>query len=150
MEQFGGQFLSHFPTQSRTVQPLGHLHSSRHTIIQGTQDLVPAKSSYNLCICYLFWTDTSIQGKGTFFLGPETSGFNLHSCMDHLSNQSASKVTDRKNRRYKFKGSLVTMVKAFKTWINSLKSMHCICGISTHNIAEIRSCKLIMIFLYIF
>ena len=78
MEQFGRQFLSHCPTQSRTVYPLGHFYSSRDTTIKGTQDLVPAKSSYNLCICYLFWTDTSIQGKGTFFLGPETSGFNLN------------------------------------------------------------------------
>ena len=148
MEQFGGQFLSHFPAQSRAEEPLGHLYS-RDTTIQGTQDFVPEKSSYNLPICYLFWMDTSIQGKGTFFLGPETSGFNLHSWIT-LAIKRASKVTDRKNRLYKFKGSLVTMVTAFKTWINSLKSMHCICGNSTHNIAEIRRDKLIMVFFIYF
>ena len=47
----------------------GHLYSS-DTSIQGTQDLVPEKCSHNLCICYIYWS--SIQTKGTLFLGPET------------------------------------------------------------------------------
>ena len=38
----------------------------------GTQNLVPEKCSQNLCICYLYWRDTFIQGKETLFLGPET------------------------------------------------------------------------------
>ena len=41
------------------------------TSIQGTQTLVPEKHPYNLCICYLYKRDTSIQGTGTHFLGPE-------------------------------------------------------------------------------
>ena len=48
------------------------------TSTQGTQNLVPEKYPHNLCTCYLFWTNTSIQGKGTLFLGPET-WINLHS-----------------------------------------------------------------------
>ena len=35
------------------------------TFIQGTQNLLPEKCSHNLCICYLYWRDTSIQGKGS-------------------------------------------------------------------------------------
>ena len=31
----------------------------------------------NLCICYLYWRDTSTQGKGTLFLVPKLR-FNLH------------------------------------------------------------------------
>ena len=30
------------------------------------------KCSRNLCICYLCWSDTSVQGKETLFLGPKT------------------------------------------------------------------------------
>ena len=29
------------------------------------------KCSHNLCICYLYWRDTSIQGKGAISLSPE-------------------------------------------------------------------------------
>ena len=42
------------------------------TSIQGTQNLVAEKYSHNLCICYLYERDTSIQGEGTVFLGHET------------------------------------------------------------------------------
>ena len=51
----------------------------------------------------------------------------------HLSNQ---KVTDLKIVD-NLKCSLVTMPTAFKTRVNSSKSMSCACGNSTHNIAEI-------------
>ena len=76
MEQFGRQFLSHCPIQSRTVYPLGHLYSSRDTTIKGTQDLVPAKSSYNLCICYItsFERTPLFRGKGHFFWAPKPQG----------------------------------------------------------------------------
>ena len=48
------------------------------TSIQGTLNLVPEKSSHNLCICYLCWRDTSFRGKGTIFQGPEAhSGYAL-------------------------------------------------------------------------
>ena len=43
------------------------------TFIQGTKSLVPEKCSHNLCICYLYWGDTSIQGKRTLL-----SPLNLH------------------------------------------------------------------------
>ena len=33
---------------------------------------LPLKCSHNLCICCLYWRDTSIQGKGTLILGPKT------------------------------------------------------------------------------
>ena len=46
-----------------TVEPLGWDSSN-----QGTQNLIPEKCSHNLCICYLCWRDTSIQGKETLFL----------------------------------------------------------------------------------
>ena len=42
------------------------------TSIQEIQNWVPEKCSYNLCICYLYWRDTSIQGEETIFLGYET------------------------------------------------------------------------------
>ena len=45
--------------------------NSRVTFIQGTQNLVPGKSSHNLCICCLYWRDTSIQGKETNCQGPQ-------------------------------------------------------------------------------
>ena len=48
--------------------PLGHL-CSRDNSIQGTLNLVPEKSSHNICSCYLYWSDNSIQGKGALFLG---------------------------------------------------------------------------------
>ena len=46
-----------------TEEPLGWDSSN-----QGTQNLIPEKCSHNLCICYLCWRDTSIQGKETLFL----------------------------------------------------------------------------------
>ena len=42
------------------------------TSIQGTQNLTPKNCSHNICICYLYGRDASIQWKGTLFLGPET------------------------------------------------------------------------------
>ena len=64
------------------------------TSVQGTppQNLV-LKNTSNLCICYLCSWDTSIQGKGTLFLGPKTQI--QPPFRGHLSNQ---KVTDHKNR----------------------------------------------------
>ena len=61
---------------------LGHKYG-RHDFmwkqtIQGTQNLVTEKCSHNLCICYLYSVDTSIQGKGHFFWVPNPV-FNLHS-----------------------------------------------------------------------
>ena len=43
----------------------GHLHSLDTKF--GLE-----KCSHNLCICYLCWSDTSVQGKETLFLGPKT------------------------------------------------------------------------------
>ena len=50
-----------------------------HTSIQGTppfrgQNLLLEKCPHNLCIYYLFWRDSSTQGKGTLFLcaNPDT------------------------------------------------------------------------------
>ena len=64
-------YLCHKHLYHRT-SPLGHLYS-RDTSIQGTQNLVSEKCSHNLCICYVYWRDTtSFQGKGTLFLGLET------------------------------------------------------------------------------
>lgn len=52
--------------------PYVHLYS-RDASIQGSQKLVPEKLPHNLCVCYLYWSVTSVQlGKGTGFLGPET------------------------------------------------------------------------------
>lgn len=52
--------------------PYVHLYS-RDTSIQGSQKLVPEKLPHNLCVCYLYWSVTSVHlGKGTRFLGPET------------------------------------------------------------------------------
>ena len=48
------------------TSPLGHL------CIQGTQNLAEDRYSHNLFIYYLCWRNTSIQGKGTLFLGPES------------------------------------------------------------------------------
>ena len=47
-----------------------------HTSIPGTppfrgQNLVLEKCPHNLCIYYLFWRDTSIEGKGTLGAKPE-------------------------------------------------------------------------------
>ena len=56
-----------------TVEPLVWDSSN-----QGTQNLIPEKCSHNLCICYLCWRDTSIQGKETLFL-VRKPGFKLHS-----------------------------------------------------------------------
>ena len=49
-----------------------------YTSIQGTQNLVTEKCSHNVCICYLYWRETSIQGNWTLFwvLKPK---FNFHS-----------------------------------------------------------------------
>ena len=51
----------------QTVEPL-----LWDTSFQWTQNLVPENCSHDLCICYLYWRDTSIQGKGALFEGPET------------------------------------------------------------------------------
>ena len=61
--------------------PLGHL-CSRDTSIQGTLNLVPEKSSHNICNCHLYWRDNSIQRKGALFLGLKLK-FNLHSIRGH-------------------------------------------------------------------
>ena len=57
-----------FGPESVTVKPF-----LWDTFIQGTESLVLEKCSHNLCICYLYLGDTSIQGKGTLL-----SPFNLH------------------------------------------------------------------------
>ena len=44
------------------TSPLGHLYSG-DTSIQETQNLVLEKCPHNLCICYQYWRDISIQGK---------------------------------------------------------------------------------------
>ena len=62
-------------------EPLGHL-CSRDTSIQGTLNLVPEKSSHNICSCYLYWSDNSIQPKRALFLGLKLK-FNLHSIRGH-------------------------------------------------------------------
>ena len=76
------------------TSPLGHLYP-RDISIQETQNLVPEKRSHNLCISYHYWWDTSIQGKGTHFLGPKTR---VHPPFrGHLNIQ---KVTDHKKDSY--------------------------------------------------
>ena len=76
------------------TSPLGHLYS-KDISIQGTQNLVQEKRSHNLCISYHYWWDTSIQGKGTHFLGPKTR---VHPPFrGHLNIQ---KVTDHKKDSY--------------------------------------------------
>ena len=134
---------------------LGHKHSHRFIVlrhqygrhdfmwkhtIQGTQNLVTEKCSHNLCICYLYSMDTSIQGKGHFFWVPL-----LYLTSIHWSPYSNQKVTHHRNR-HKYKCSLVMMAIVFKRWINSLKLMYCTCWNSTHTIA-VRD-KLIMIFIH--
>ena len=52
-----------FLTNYSGTSPLRHLYSS-NTSIRGTKNLVPEKCSHNLCICYLYWRETSIQGEG--------------------------------------------------------------------------------------
>ena len=42
------------------------------TSIRGIQNWVPLMCSQNLCLCFLYLGITSIQGKGTLFLGPDT------------------------------------------------------------------------------
>ena len=70
------------------------------------------------------------RGKRHFFwvLKP---GFNFHSGETlAIKLWLTTKIVD------KFKCSLVTIVTAFKTWINSLKSMYCTCGNSIHSIVD--------------
>ena len=89
---------------------LGHLYS-RDTWwtppFQGTQNLVPEKCSHNLCICYLYWRDCTplFRGMGHFF-GSRNLGL------------TSIQRTPQQSK----------MAIAFKTWINSLKSMYCTCG----------------------
>ena len=86
---------------------------------QVTQNFVPEKRPHNLCNCYLYWRDISIQGKGSLFLGPFQG-------------------TPRFSKRDGPQRAQVTMMTAFTTWKVSLKSMYCNCGNSTHNIAQKR------------
>ena len=73
---------------SRDTYIPGHLYSS-DTSIQGRQNLVPEECPYNLWIYYLY---TSIKGKWTLSLGPETRvyytsikflGFTLYGATPH-------------------------------------------------------------------
>lgn len=104
---------------SRT-SPFWYLCSRDSSIHQGTQNLAQA------CNNVLFVTsikDTSIQEKGTLFLSQKTWVINLHS-EDTIN--SIQKVTITTKIVNKFKCSLVAMMTAFKTWINShwLKLMY--------------------------
>ena len=111
-----------------------------------------AQRSDPVLFIYHFWKnivehflwDTSIQVTPPFRRHKTWSRKNVHCILGpenwvsppfwgHLSNQ---KVTDHKIVG-NLKCPLVTMPTAFKTWVNSSKSMSCACGNSTHNIAEI-------------
>ena len=50
--------------------PLVHLYSKDNSI-QRTQNSIPENCSHFLYICYLYWRDTSFQGKGTLLPGPK-------------------------------------------------------------------------------
>ena len=105
-----------------------------NTFIWGTapfrgQNLIPEKCSHNLCTCYLYSRDNSVQGKETLFLSPKT-GFNLPSG-DTLKKRLTTKSVDN------FKFTLVTMTTASTTPTISLKLMYFACGNATHNNAEI-------------
>ena len=95
---------------------LGHLYS-KDTSIQGTRDLVPKKRPHNLWICYLYWRDTSIQGKGARFLGPETRVWFQSKDTLALKTWLTTKRVDI------FKCTLITIMGAFKNWTISLKLM---------------------------
>ena len=72
---------------NRAYMPLNVVHISREsphiweskTVLDSRlQAVVPENCWHNLCIFYLYWRDTSIQGKGTLFWVP-APGSNLHS-----------------------------------------------------------------------
>ena len=56
------------PRERNTAEPL-----LWDTFIQLIQNSIPEKFSHNLCICYLCWRDTSIQGKGSQNRGHRSS-----------------------------------------------------------------------------
>ena len=55
-----------------------HIWESKTVLDFRLQAVVPENCWHNLCIFYLYWRDTSIQGKGTLFWVP-APGSNLHS-----------------------------------------------------------------------
>ena len=55
-----------------------HIWESKTVLDSRLQAVVPENCWHNLCIFYLYWRDTSIQGKGTLFWVP-APGSNLHS-----------------------------------------------------------------------
>ena len=59
------------------TSPLGQLYS-RDSFIQDTQTLFPEKHPHNLCICYRYWRDTSIQSRGC----PLNRGSTVHNRND--------------------------------------------------------------------
>ena len=79
------------------------------------------KSSHNLCICYLYWRDTTFQGKGTLFWVPEDT--------------SALKTRLATKRFDKFKCTLMALMTAITNWTISFKSMHCTCEDIKHPIS---------------
>ena len=127
--QFEIQFMSKAYPQHEQVWPLhkSFLHYSSHLRHIHLEDMKfgPGKCSHNLCICYLYWRDISIQGKGAISLSPE------HGHLIALKRWLTTKIVDN------FKSSPDTMATAFKARTVSRKS-RCIalpCGNSTHNIA---------------
>ena len=102
------------------------------TFIQTTQNFVPEKCSFNLCICYLYWRDISIQRKGAIFLGPE---------LGHLTafrRWLGTKIVE------KFKSSPDTMQHCFRQQ-NTNCLTYCTCGNSR---TQHHGGKLIMIFIH--
>ena len=103
-QPFGCHSISQ-PDYSGTY-PLVHLYSKDNSI-QRTQNSIPENCSHYLCICYLYWRDTSFQGKGTLLLGPKT--WLITTRVDNL------------------KCTVIKMMPAFTNWTISLKSMYCTC-----------------------
>ena len=79
-------------------------------------------------ICYLYWRNTSTQGKGTLFMGPKTQV--KPPSRGHPSTQ---KVTNHK--KYKFKCPLVTMRQLSKHELSHLNRCTALVG-SKHRILQ--------------
>ena len=60
------------------------------------------------CIYYLFWRDTSIQGKGALFLGANQNTLELEKW------QTAERVDI-------FKSTQITIMEAFTDWTGGVK-----------------------------
>ena len=112
---------------------LGYLYS-RDTSSQGSPFLVAAEHFH---IIFVVVTVVPLL-KGHLYSGERETlpGSQNPVCPPFREHLSIQKVTVHKNVN-KFKCSLVTIATAFKPLTTLLKSMHCTCENSTHNIAEV-------------